>query len=64
MASIASFYSVKLNSAQRNYLVHEIEMLARVETMPLPGAEMGCPESLKEFAVRMHDCFILRGPGE
>ena len=33
MASIAEFYSAKLNSAQRNYPVHEIEMLAGVETM-------------------------------
>ena len=33
MARIAAFYSVKLNSAQQNYTVHEIEMLAGVETM-------------------------------
>ena len=32
-AQVAAFYSVKLNSAQRNYPVHEIEMLAGVETM-------------------------------
>ena len=32
-AKIAAFYSVKLNPAQQNYLVHEIEMLAGVETM-------------------------------
>lgn len=32
-AVVAVFYSAKLNSAQRNYPVHEIEMLARVETM-------------------------------
>lgn len=170
-ASITTFYSAKLNSAQHNYLVHEIEMLAGIETMlrykdilqgiyfkwitdykglmylvnqknllgqqacwmekissfvfevvyiaksdkvvadalsrlylddsegmfqsrtkfmyydvmdndkpsyvegsslsmvtwkpqKLPGAEMGCPESLKEFAVHMCDCFVLRGPGE
>ena len=30
---IAAFYSAKLNSAQQNYPVHEIEMLAGVETM-------------------------------
>jgi hypothetical protein len=32
-APIAAFYSAKLNSAQQNYAVHEIEMLAGVETM-------------------------------
>ncbi len=32
-ARIAAFYSAKLNSAQQNYPVHEIEMLAGVETM-------------------------------
>lgn len=32
-ATVAAFYSAKLNSAQRNYPVHEIEMLAGVETM-------------------------------
>ena len=32
-AKVAAFYSAKLNSAQRNYPVHEIEMLAGVETM-------------------------------
>ena len=32
-AKIAAFYSAKLNSAQRNYPVHEIEMLAGIETM-------------------------------
>jgi hypothetical protein len=32
-AIIAAFYSAKLNNAQRNYPVHEIEMLAGVETM-------------------------------
>ena len=32
-AVVAAFYSAKLNSAQRNYPVHEIEMLAGVETM-------------------------------
>jgi hypothetical protein len=31
--SVAAFYSAKLNSAQRNYPVHEIEMLAGIETM-------------------------------
>lgn len=30
---IAAFYSAKLNSAQQNYPVHEIEMLAGIETM-------------------------------
>ena len=30
---IAAFYSVKINPAQQNYPVHEIEMLAGVETM-------------------------------
>ena len=30
---IVAFYSAKLNSAQQNYPVHEIEMLAGVETM-------------------------------
>ena len=33
IARVAAFYSAKLNSAQRNYPVHEIEMLAGVETM-------------------------------
>ena len=32
-AVMVAFYSAKLNSAQRNYPVHEIEMLAGVETM-------------------------------
>ena len=32
-AHVTAFYSAKLNSAQRNYPVHEIEMLAGVETM-------------------------------
>jgi len=32
-AQIATFYSAKLNSAQQNYPVHEIEMLAGIETM-------------------------------
>jgi hypothetical protein len=32
-ARVAAFYSAKLNNAQRNYPVHEIEMLAGVETM-------------------------------
>ena len=33
MANIAAFYSAKLNMAQHNYPVHEIEMLAGIETM-------------------------------
>ena len=32
-AKIAAFYSAKLNSAQQNYAVHEIELLAGIETM-------------------------------
>ena len=32
-AKVAAFYSAKLNNAQRNYPVHEIEMLAGIETM-------------------------------
>lgn len=32
-AKIAAFYSAKLNPAQQNYPVHEIEMFAGVETM-------------------------------
>jgi hypothetical protein len=32
-APIATFYSAKLNWAQQNYAVHEIELLAGVETM-------------------------------
>ena len=32
-ARMVVFFSAKLNSAQQNYPVHEIEMLARVETM-------------------------------
>jgi hypothetical protein len=32
-ACVAAFYSAKLNSAQQNYPVHEIEMLAGIETM-------------------------------
>jgi len=30
---VAAFYSAKLNATQRNYPVHEQEMLAGVETM-------------------------------
>jgi len=33
IADVAVFYSAKLNPAQRNYSVHEIEMLAGVETI-------------------------------
>jgi hypothetical protein len=33
-AAVAAFFSAKLNPAQQNYLVHEIEMLAGVEAMP------------------------------
>ena len=33
MQKLQPFYSDKLNSAQQNYPVHEIEMLAGVETM-------------------------------
>ena len=32
-AKLAAFYSAKLNPAQQNYPVHEIEMLAGVKTM-------------------------------
>ncbi|KAG9222102.1 hypothetical protein CCMSSC00406_0009287 [Pleurotus cornucopiae] len=32
-ARVAAFYSAKLNSAQQNYPVHEIEMLAGIESM-------------------------------
>jgi hypothetical protein len=32
-AKVTAFYSAKLNPAQQNYPVHEIEMLAGVETM-------------------------------
>ena len=32
-AKIAAFYSAKLNAAQQNYPVHDIEMLGSVETM-------------------------------
>jgi hypothetical protein len=32
-AKVAAFFSAKLNSAQQNYPVHEIEMLAGVESM-------------------------------
>ena len=32
-AKVAAFYSAKLTPAQQNYPVHEIEMLAGVETM-------------------------------
>ena len=32
-ADVAVFYSDKLNSAQQNYPIHEIEMLAGIETM-------------------------------
>lgn len=32
-AQIAAFFSAKLNPAQQNYPVHEIEMLASVEVM-------------------------------
>jgi len=32
-AKVAAFYSAKMSSAQRNYPVHEQEMLAGVETM-------------------------------
>lgn len=33
MAKVAAFFSAKLNPAQQNYPVHEIEMLGGVETM-------------------------------
>lgn len=33
MVKIAAFYSAKLNPAQQNYPVHEIEMLAGIEMM-------------------------------
>ena len=32
-AHVAAFHSAKLNAAQRKYPVHEIEMLAGVETV-------------------------------
>jgi RNase H-like domain found in reverse transcriptase len=32
-AKVSAFYSAKLNSAQQNYPIHEIEMLAGVEMM-------------------------------
>jgi hypothetical protein len=32
-AKVAAFFSAKLNSAQQNYPVHEIEMLAGIEAM-------------------------------
>jgi RNase H-like domain found in reverse transcriptase len=32
-AGVAAFYSAKLNSAQQNYPVHEIELMAGIETM-------------------------------
>jgi RNase H-like domain found in reverse transcriptase len=32
-ANVAAFYSAKLNSAQQNYLVHEIELMAGIEMM-------------------------------
>jgi hypothetical protein len=32
-ARIAAFYSAKLNAAQQNYPVHEVEMFAGIETM-------------------------------
>jgi hypothetical protein len=32
-AVVAAFYSAKLNSAQQNYPVHEIELMAGIETM-------------------------------
>jgi hypothetical protein len=32
-ARVVVFYSAKLNSAQQNYLVHEIELMARIEIM-------------------------------
>ena len=33
MSKVAAFYLAKLNSAQQNYPVHEIELLAGIETM-------------------------------
>jgi hypothetical protein len=33
MADVAAFYSAKLNSAQQNYPVHEIELMAGIKTM-------------------------------
>ena len=33
LVCVAAFYSAKLNLAQQNYSVHEIEMLAGIETM-------------------------------
>jgi hypothetical protein len=33
MATVAAFFSAKLSPTQQNYPVHEIELLARIETM-------------------------------
>ena len=32
-SKIAAFFSVKLNPAQQNYSVHNVELLASIETM-------------------------------
>jgi hypothetical protein len=43
-AKVAAFFSAKLNAAQQNYPVHEIEMLAGIEAMLRHrGILQGCP---------------------
>ena len=56
-AKIAAFYSAKLNSAQQNYPVHEIEMLAGIETTLrhsdiLQGARLQITKVLPIFLTR------------
>jgi hypothetical protein len=41
--------------------VIETKCRRRVE---IPAAETGRPETAKEFAARLKDCFVLKGPGE
>lgn len=59
-AKVAAFYSAKMSSAQRIYLVHEQELLAGVETMlrhcnmlleqkDLSGVENGLPDALSRM---------------
>ena len=44
-APVVTFYSAKLSSAQQNYAVHEIELLAGVETMVRTGTSFWAQSS-------------------
>ncbi|KIK62317.1 hypothetical protein GYMLUDRAFT_138380, partial [Collybiopsis luxurians FD-317 M1] len=48
-AKAAAFYSAKLNSAQQNYPVHKIRMLAGIETMLCHRDILQGLEKISEF---------------